>query len=226
MDMKLSDQTPKVAKQGSLEWFMMRLGKLTASRISLALTKTKGGWCASRENVMVELAVERLTGNPTESYTSTAMQWGTDTEPLARMAYAFRTGQQVAEVAFVDHPEIEWSGCSPDGIIYLATDSGPGPMPKGLVEIKCPNTSNHIKTITGSAIAKKYNYQMQWQMACTGAHWCDYASFDPRMPGHLQLKIIRVERDEALIAKLEHDAMEFLAEVGRMVKTLENMEIE
>jgi len=206
---------------------MMRLGKLTASKIALALTKTKGGWCASRENVMVEMAVERLTGNPLESFTTTAMQWGKDTEPLARAAYEFHTGRKVSQVAFVNHPTIEWAGASPDGIIYGFTDSGPGTAgPCGLLEIKCPNTATHIKFLTTGFIPKKYMWQMAWQMACTHAGWCDYMSYDPRMPEHLQQKIKRVERDEAMIAMLEHDGKEFLAEVALMVKTLENMEIE
>jgi predicted phage-related endonuclease len=143
------------------------------------------------------------------------MQWGKDTEPTARAAYEFHTSNKVVEVLFVDHPEIEWSGASPDGLVG----------DEGLIEIKCPNTANHIKTITGTAIKKAYVWQMQWQMACTGSKWCDFVSFDPRMPDHLQLFIKRVPRDDALIAMLEHDAREFLAEVDRMVKTLENMEI-
>jgi putative phage-type endonuclease len=202
-------------EQGSQEWFMLRLGKLTASKLALALGKTKGGWVASRENVMCEMAVERLTKNPTESFTSSAMQWGKDTEPLARDAYAFVKGIEVQEVPFVDHPEIEWSGASPDGLVG----------DDGLVEIKCPNTATHIKTITGAAIKKAYIWQMQWQMACTGRKWCDFVSYDPRMPEHLQLFIKRVDFDEALVASLEHDAKEFLGEVDRMVETLENMEM-
>jgi hypothetical protein len=192
---KTMKQTSPKIEQGSFEWFLLRLGKLTASKLALALGKTKGGWVASRDNVMCEMAVERLTGTPTESFTSTAMQWGKDTEPLARAAYSFRRGVEVEEVAFVDHPELDWSGASPDGLVGK----------DGLIEIKCPNTANHIKTITGGA---------------------DFVSFDPRMPEHLQMLIRRVEFDEALVASLEHDAKEFLCEVGRMVQTLENMEIE
>jgi putative phage-type endonuclease len=213
---KTMKQTSPKIEQGSFEWFLLRLGKLTASKLALALGKTKGGWVASRDNVMCEMAVERLTGTPTESFTSTAMQWGKDTEPLARAAYSFRRGVEVEEVAFVDHPELDWSGASPDGLVGK----------DGLIEIKCPNTANHIKTITGGAIKKAYIWQMQWQMACTGRKWCDFVSFDPRMPEHLQMLIRRVEFDEALVASLEHDAKEFLGEVDRMVKTLENMEIE
>ncbi len=200
----------------------MRAGKLTASKVALALTKTKSGWCASRENVMVEMAVERLTGNAQESYTTTAMQWGKDTEPLARSAYCYETGRWVEEVAFIDHPRLDMAGASPDGIIY-DTQHDVGKTILGLVEIKCPNTATHIKFLTGGDIPKKYVWQMQWQMACIGAPWCDYVSFDPRMPEGLQIKIKRVEKDEALIAKLESDAAEFLAEVDRMVKKLESM---
>ncbi|GAG34018.1 unnamed protein product, partial [marine sediment metagenome] len=212
------DQTipalPTQIEQGSPEWFQMRCGKLTASKLALAVTRTKGGWCASRENVMVEIACERLTGRPTESFTSMAMQWGKDTEPLARMAYSFETGHEVKEVAFVDHPDIEWSGASPDGVIKKGN---------GLVEIKCPNSATHLKTLTGGAIPKKYLFQMAWQMACTGAAWCDYASYDPRMPDNLQLHITRVPLDEDLVSQLEQDAKEFLSEVDVIVHKLQAM---
>lgn len=214
----MNDQAQIV--QGSPEWFMRRLGKLTASKMALALTRTKGGWCATRENVRVEMACERLTGRPMESFSTTAMQWGKDQEPLARAAYAFETGNKVEEIAFVDHPEIDMSGASPDGIIRLVTDSGPGAGNLGLVEIKCPNSTTHLKTLGGGAIPKRYLMQMQWQMACTGAIWCDYASYDPRMPENLQLHIERVERNDGMICVLEDDAMEFLAEVERTVQKL------
>lgn len=124
----------EIIAQGSAEWHQQRLGKVTASRISDMLARTKTGWGAGRANYLSELVIERLTGQPTESYKSAAMQWGTDQEPDARAAYEFRNDATIEQTGFVDHPVIPMSGASPDG--FVGTD--------GLVEIKCPLTATHI----------------------------------------------------------------------------------
>lgn len=193
--------------QGSPEWFSQRLGKVTASRVADVVAKTKAGWGASRANYMGQLIAERLTGEVAESYTNAAMQWGTDHEPDARTAYEFRSDATVTAVGFVIHPTIADSGASPDGLV--AAD--------GLVEIKCPNTSTQIETLLGRSVPAKYTTQMQWQMACTGRKWCDYVSFDPRMPESMSLFVARVERDDRMIAELEAQVREFLAELDHKV---------
>jgi putative phage-type endonuclease len=197
-------------EQRSPEWYAARLGKLTASRIAEALATTKTGWGASRANVRAELVCERLTGSPADSYTNAAMQWGIDHEPDARAAYEFYRDCDVKLVAFVDHPRIPMSGCSPDG--YVGAE--------GLVEFKCPSTATHIETLLGDPVPEKYRKQVLWQMACTGRKWCDLASFDPRMPAEMQLHVVRIERDEKAIAKLEEDAELFLREVETMYRAL------
>lgn len=159
---------------------------------------------------MAQLIAERLVGQPAESYTNAAMQWGTEKEPEARDAYEFFAGVEVELVGFVDHPRIAMSGASPDGRVG----------DNGLVEIKCPNTATHIDTLLSGTIADKYIKQMQWQMACEGREFCDFVSFDPRMPIEHQIWIKRVERDDKLIASLEADVAEFLAEVDEKIKKL------
>ncbi len=197
-------------EQGTTEWFQARLGKLTASRIADATARTKTGWGAARENLMAELAIERLTGAPYDSYQSPAMLRGNELEPLARETYEFEANTTVEQVGFVDHPELEQSGASPYGLV--GTD--------GLVEIKCPNTATHIKTLNGASIAKVYRCQMQWQMACTGRQWCDFVSFDDRLPLNLQFHVQRVERDDKLIGELTEAAVVFLGELNEMVDKL------
>jgi putative phage-type endonuclease len=199
--------------QGTSEWKRLRLGKVTASRIVDVTSRVKTGWGASRANYAAQLIAERLTGVPAESFTNSAMQWGTETEPQARSAYCFVTDIPVTEVAFAPHPAIEMSGCSPDG---LAGDDG-------LIEVKCPNTATHLETLLGAEIDGKYVKQMMWQMACTGRKWCDFVSFDPRLPVDLQMKIIRVARDEAMIEALESDVKEFLAEIEVKVFKLKSL---
>jgi len=196
--------------QGTQEWLQERLGKVTASRIADLTAKTKSGWSASRANYMAQLIAERLTGNVTESYTNAAMQWGTETEPQARSAYSFYTDNDVTEVGFIPHPTIPMSGASPDGTVGE----------DGLVEIKAPNTATHIDTLLGEEIDGKYIKQMQWQLACTGRKWCDFVSFDPRLPAELQIKIIRVNRDDVLIASLEKDVTDFLKEIDIKLDSL------
>ena len=199
--------------QGTPEWFEQRLGKVTASRVADVIAKTKTGYSASRDNYAAQLICERLTNLPTESYTNAAMQWGTETEPKARQAYESHTFTSVVEVAMIPHPTIEMAGASPDGTIG----------DDGLIEIKCPNTSTHIDTLLSQKVPSKYVTQMQWQMACTGRKWCDFVSFDPRMPDNLQLFIKRVDRDDELIKELETEVIKFLAEVDEKVEKLKSI---
>lgn len=197
-------------EQRSESWFAIRLGKVTASRIADVTAKTKTGWGAGRANYKAQLIAERLTGQRQDSFTNAAMQWGTDTEDAARIAYAFLEGQKVLEEAFVIHPTIADAGASPDGLVGE----------NGLVEIKCPNTATHIETLKGATIPAKYIGQMQWQMACTGREWCDFASFDPRLPEEMQLFVKRLHRDAAHIAELEAFVRDFLDEVDADVAEL------
>jgi putative phage-type endonuclease len=197
-------------EQGTPEWFAQRLGKVTASRVADIIAKTKTGVAASRGNYLAQLVAERLTGQAADSFKSGAMQHGTETEPMARMAYETETGQMVTEVAMIQHPKIEMAGASPDGLVGE----------DGLVEIKCPNTSTHIATLMADKAPSGYMAQMQWQMACTGRAWVDFVSFDPRMPEDMQLFIKRVPRDEKLIAEYEAEIIKFLAEVQETVEKL------
>lgn len=196
--------------QGSDEWKALRLGKVTASRVADVIAKTKTGWGASRTNYAAQLIAERLTGNIAESYTNAAMQWGTDTESEARSAYEFRTNEDVVEVAFSPHPKLEMSGASPDGLVG----------DNGLVELKCPNTATHIETLLSKTVSGRYVTQMQWQMACTGRQWCDFASYDPRMPENMRLFVCRVTRDDILIGELEKEIGIFLSELDGTIKKL------
>ena len=196
--------------QRSPEWFSARAGKVTASSIYKVMARTKTGWGADRANYHAQLVAERLTGITAESFSNAAMQWGTDTEPQARAMYSLDAEGPVSEIGFLDHPRIVFSGASPDGLVGDA----------GMVEIKCPNTATHIATLTGAPIDRKYLYQMQWQMACADRQWCDFASFDPRLPAEMQLHVRRVERDAELLAELESEVSAFLAEVAATVEQL------
>ena len=197
-------------EQGSPEWFQMRLGKVTASRVADILAKTKTGPSASRQNYLIELAIQRTTGIIQESYSNSAMEWGTQTEPQARVAYEVATNNFVDKVAFIDHPSIKWFGCSPDGLV----------SDRGLLEIKCPNSATHWEYFKAKEPPKKYFIQMQAQIAVTGRDWCDFVSFDPRMPDRSQLLIVRVDRDDAFIAEMEAEIKKFLEEVQTEVNLM------
>lgn len=199
--------------QGSVEWLQIRLGKVTASRISDVVAKTKTGPAASRANYMAELIAERLTGEPGERFTNAAMQWGTDKEPEARSAYEFYRNASVVEIGFVHHPKIEASGASPDGLVGE----------DGLVEIKCPNTSTHLDTLLGQMVPAKYINQMQWQMACSGRQWCDFVSYDPRLPESMRLFIKRMPRDDKRIGELETEVAAFLLEIAVKLSQLNSL---
>ena len=199
-------------EQRTDDWFAARLGKVTASRVADVIAKTKTGYGAGRANYAADLVVERLTGQKASSFTNAAMEWGTEQEPQAKAAYAAKTGILVEDVGFIDHPTVAMSGASPDG---FAED--------GLVEIKCPNTATHLEYIFDGKPPQKYITQMQWQMACAGKPWCDFVSYDPRLPERLQLLVVRVPRDDDYIKMLEQEVTTFLQELDDKLNKLEKV---
>ena len=200
----------EMIEQRTDEWFAARIGKVTASRVADVIAKTKTGYSATRDNYMAQLVCERLTGQKGETFTNSAMQHGTDTEPLARISYEVAQNVLVDEVGFVPHPTIEMAGASPDGLVG----------DDGLLEIKCPNTATHIETLLSQTVPGKYNTQMQFQMACTGRQWCDFVSFDNRLPAELQLFVKRVPRDNVFIRLIEGEIVQFLAELDDKINKL------
>lgn len=199
--------------QGSPEWFAARLGKVTASRIVDVMATIKSGEAAARANYRAELVAERLSGVSAEGFTSSAMERGTELEPFARAAYEAHGLVLADQVGFVDHPSIPYSGASPDGLV--------GDL--GLVEIKCPNTATHIGYLTAGIVPAKYQPQMLWQMACTGREWCDFVSYDPRLPGNLSLFVIEFERDDKRIKEIEAEVVRFLDEVKETIAKLRKL---
>lgn len=194
-------------RQGTDEWHQVRLGKVTASKVNDAMMDvSKAGY----QNYRAQLVCERLTGRPTETFKSAAMDQGNETEPQARAMYTMTTGMMVQEVAFIDHPAISMAGASPDGLV--------GDL--GLVEIKCPQPTEHIRVMTGGTIKKAYREQMQWQMACTGREWCDFVSFCPDMPDDLSLHIVRIDADSEAILEMETAVRAFLRDVEAMILNL------
>jgi putative phage-type endonuclease len=175
--------------------------------------KTKTGYSASRENYAMELALEIITNRKTDSYTNSAMQWGIDKEPEARAAYEVSTGNFVQEVGLYDHPDVPMSAASPDGLVGE----------DGLIEIKCPESKQHLRNLISRTPDTKYIMQMQWQMACTGRKFCEFVSYDPRFPEQHQLLIVRVLRDSKLIEDLEKEVRSFRAEVDAIVEKLRNI---
>ncbi|CAB4126097.1 phage_rel_nuc, putative phage-type endonuclease [uncultured Caudovirales phage] len=196
-------------EQRTEQWFAARLGKVTASRVSDVMSRTAKGPGASRETYMTQLIAEVITGQRGESFSSAAMQWGTDQEPHARAAYELRTREFVDETGFHVHPRISQCGASPDGLVL-----------NGLIEIKCPATTTHIEYLVSKRVPAKYQAQMQLQMAVMERPWCDFVSFDPRMPVDLQLLILRVERDQTYIDLMEKEVELFLGEMNARIDQL------
>ena len=200
-------------EQRTDEWFQQRLGKVTASRISDVIAKTKTGVSTSRQNYLVQLVSERITGKKGDSFVNQAMLDGIERESAARALYMLNRDVSVTEVGFFDHPIIKNSGASPDGAVN-AEEEG---KYAGLIEIKCPIETTHTNTLMSKSVPSKYIPQMQWQLACTGAKWVDFVSYNPNFPEELQLFVARVERDNAYIAELEAEVIKFLDEVEQTI---------
>jgi len=193
-------------EQRSPEWYAFRAGKVSASRISDVMARTKSGVSASRKNYLMELLCQRLTGNVEQGFTTAAMQRGVDLECVARSAYEVDKGVMVQEVGCVAHPTIENCIASPDGLVG----------DEGLLEIKCPNTAQHVEFLRTGKIDPGYQLQMLFQMICTGREWCDYVSFDDRLPEELQYRCKRFEFDDDKANEVLAEVKLFLAELNQL----------
>jgi hypothetical protein len=198
-------------QQHSPEWMQARVGHVTASRVGDVVKRLKSGkYSKERENYKFEKLEELLTGLTSEHYVSVPMQFGIDNEPLARTCYELKREVEVQTVGYFLHPTIKRSGASPDGLVG----------DDGLIEIKVPNTATHLEYLLAGVIPEEYAPQMMWQMACTGREWCDFVSYDPRLPEDFGLFIIRYQRDAELIAAMEQEVGIFLSELEAVCQKL------
>jgi len=203
-----------MTKQRIEEWYRSRIGNVTASRVSDVMSVTKAGPSASRKSYMIELLCQRLTGRAEDGYTSAAMQRGIDLEPVARSAYEIDQVVMTLETGLVMHPSGIAFGASPDGLVG----------DDGLVEIKCPKTSTHVDFLLSGKPNKEYIWQMQAQMSCTGRDWCDFVSFDDRLPERLQYRRVRVMRDDGAISSMLSEIVVFLDEISRLELVIDGAE--
>ncbi len=201
-------------EQRTAEWFQARLGKVTASNVYNIISKTAKGLPTSKyEDYKIKLMTERLTGETSQSYTTSAMQWGIEHEDDALKEYAFIYDTEVTRCGFIQHPTMEMAGASPDG--FVGED--------GLVEIKCPQSANHLRFFMDGNIKPEYIAQIQFQMACTGRKWCHFISYNPNFVGRstrLRMKIKRILRDEKHIEEINKAVETFLAEIDQDMKQI------
>lgn len=205
-------------EQRTPEWFAARLGHVTASGMANVNATIKSGEAAARTNYRIKLITERLTGQAEETFTSPAMAHGTEQEPIARIVYEAFRDVSVQECGFIQHKTIKWFGASPDGLIG----------DDGLIEIKCPNTSTHLQYWMANKVPEKYKDQMLAQLACTGRAWCDFVSFDNRMPADMALFVVRFTPTLEEIKQTEASVVKFLSEIEthmEMIKKRRNNEL-
>lgn len=207
---QIADLDPAEMEQGSDEWAQARCGMVTASRCGDVVAMKKGVELAARRNYRSELTCEILTGVPYPQYISKEMQWGIDQEPFARAAYELQKDVLVETCGFILHPGVDRFGASPDGLVGE----------DGLIQIKCPNTSTHLAWMLSGSIPVEHMPQMLGEMSCTQRAWCDFVSYDPRLPEHLQLYVRRFVRDAKLIAVLEREVEHFNQELDELLAAL------
>lgn len=196
--------------QNSPEWLAARAGSIGASEVPDLMRKIKsGGASATRASLMAKKLVERLTGQPVATFQSKAMAEGKAREAEARASYAFLVAP-IERIGIIRHPLIKGAHASPDGLVGA----------HGLVEIKCPEHAAHLDLWLTETVDRDYALQMQWQMACTGRHWCDFVSYHPDFPAALQLYVKTVDRDPELMIEMEGEVQKFIGELERKIETL------
>ena len=198
--------------QGSDEWFAVRMGKITASKLGDLMRVTKYGESTYKTRLRMELAIERLTGkSASPNFMNKAMQDGVEREPDARKLFEAITGKEVAECGSFNHPDIVNTSASPDGLIR-GEDA--------VLELKCPTHITHAKNLLSEKMPKNYEYQVQWQIACTESEYAYFASYHPDFPKELRLKWVKVLRDNIMILEIEDEVRKFDVEVEELINQL------
>ena len=201
-------------EQGSPEWHEARCGSIGATAINDIMSSGKGSAeSAGRKNYRAAKVCEILTRCTAENYVNAAMQRGTDLEPMARDVYSFVKGVEVEQVGLIKHPYLDYSHASPDGLVG----------DDGMIEIKVPSPANHIEYLLGGVVPSIYVKQLQWQMACSGRIWNDFVSYGPELPEDLQLFVVRMMRDDAMIAEMENAVVAFKRTIDDMLAQLNSM---
>lgn len=199
--------------QRSEDWHADRCGKVTASRVKDVDAKPKTGKALNALGLTI--LTERLTGVQEETPTTKAMQWGIDQEPYAIAAYENETGNFVISTGLIDHPSIENCGASPDGLVDK----------DGQIEVKCPTPSVHLNTLLLQEIPSEYLPQITLQLACTRREWCDFVSYCPLLPEHLQIVVIRVYAKDLDVAGIEMAVIKFNQTIFKALQQLEFKEL-
>ena len=196
-------------EQGSKEWLNLRLGKITASRVSDIMTSGRGGKPSkTSESYMLELIAETLTGSQADFYVNNAIAWGNECEPQARAMYELENDVDVEEVAFIERDK--FVGVSPDGLV--GSD--------GLLEIKCPTSKKQIERALSDCYHEEYKAQIQMQLWISGRKWCDFVSFDPRVNGKASYLQERVYRDDEYIEDMRNRIDKFVEAMQEKIKSL------
>lgn len=198
-------------EQGSSAWHEARCGSIGATAINDIMSSGKGSSeSAGRKNYRAAKVCEILTKCTSENYVNAAMQRGTDLEPMARDVYSFVKGVNVDQVGLIMHPYIDKSHASPDGLVG----------DDGMIEIKVPSPANHIEYLLAGVVPSIYVKQLQWQMACSGRLWNDFVSYGPELPEELQVFIVRMDRDNTMIAEMERAVVDFQKSIDKMIADL------
>lgn len=195
-------------EQGTPEWFQARAGRLTGSEASTILAKGRkaGEESVGRRDYRMRLALERFTGNSLEDeFDVSWVNRGKEIEPLARNALEAKRGYLIDRVGFIAC-QSAMAGCSLDGHVDGY---------QGIIELKCPKSATHMRYLRERVMPKDYMPQVLHNLMVSDAQWCDFASYDPRFPPHLQLFVVRLTRADlgAEMAAYESEARRFLAEV-------------
>ena len=205
------------AEQGSYEWKLERIPYVTASDVANMMA---GGTGATRNNYMVRKLCEMLTGVPVAGYKSSYMQDGNDREHSARLAYQYITDSTVKQLGFCMIPS-ERLGASTDGEVNE----------DGIIEIKNVIPAEQVKFITDGKIKGAYIKQMQTQMFVLDKKWCDFVSqslgdeVNGYLPDQYKIKIVRVYRDDAMIADIRSETIRFWDELEALKQKLTNAQV-
>lgn len=170
-------------EQNTDEWFAMRAGRLTSSKLAVVMANFGKSFGEPAKKYAVNIAIEQITGKPIPStYSNEHMERGHEQEPIARMMYEDETFSVVENGGFFCN---DFIGCSPDGL-----PAG------GVIEIKSVVANVHYANIKRQSIDPAYRWQCIGNLKFTGGDWLDFVSYCAEFPADKQLFTHRINKED------------------------------
>ncbi len=197
-------------EQGHIDWFKLRVGKVTASELGNLLTPEfelrKG---ETPKTYVYSKVAESWQGRPLISTGSWQTEQGNIREDEAIPWLALEKDWKILPGGFIETDDGRF-GCSPDGLVQ-GHEFG--------VEVKCPEAVNHVRYLSEGVLPKAYVCQVYGSMFATGFKKWIFVSYRRGFPA----LVLEIHHDDKAELAIHMAIKSFHAEFDRATDRISNI---